>query len=89
MFKVICIDEDAFPEAIEYDLIDNFLKDGNVYMVEYTFTNHGYTFYKLIGAMYGYWEKCFAMCSDIDETEILSNRELDKIIDAYSYQDSI
>lgn len=66
--RVICINEDAYPEGIESSDEDGIIKDGEVYEVVDVYMDEGYIFYVVsVDEDHGYWENCFARCSDIDE----------------------
>ena len=48
-----------------------------MYDVIDVYFNEGYIWFVLsVDPEYGYWENCFARCSDIDETELIKEREL-------------
>jgi hypothetical protein len=74
--KVICIDENAWPYNIPYEE-SNFLRTGKEYWVEKAVLEDGYVWYDLSGDPGNlYWERQFAQISDIDETELVNEREL-------------
>lgn len=91
MFKVICIDASVgknfgiIPKFKEGDILDalpSFTGDEDYYRI----VQHDYE----EGAGYiEWWSRRFIPLSSIDETEILKNRELDAIINLFSYDHSI
>ena len=80
--RVLCIDEDAWPDdSLPFD--DNGLvKNGNVYnVIEVALHDDGFIWYMVAEDMgCWYWENCFARCSEIDETEMVRENELVKTI---------
>jgi hypothetical protein len=75
--RVICVNEDAFPQNATVANSNGVVKNGEVYDVINVYFNEGYIWYVLsVDPDYGYWENCFARCSDIDETELIKEREL-------------
>lgn len=76
--KVICIDEDAWPTGIKPNISETEeIKDGNIYYVTDAFIDEGYVWYILSGfdQDYGWFENCFARCSDINEMATLTQVE--------------
>lgn len=74
--RVICIDDDAWPPNMPYEAEDGILKNGETYNVVDVFFDEGYIWYELendLGS--GYWENCFARTSEIDEKELLKERQ--------------
>lgn len=75
--KVICTNATNFPENATESDSKGVIKNGEIYEVINVFFDEGYIWYVLsVDPDYGYWENCFARCSDIDETELIKQREL-------------
>lgn len=75
--KVICIDTDAWPPNLSYEpeIVDN-IKLGETYTVTNVVFADGYIWYYIDNDDSGaYWENCFARCSDIDEKELIKERQ--------------
>ena len=73
--KVICIDAEAYPDNLEYET-DDLLVEGETYEVIDVYLDEGYIFFELdINEGFGYWENCFARCSNVDETETIKQQE--------------
>ena len=79
--RVVCIDVDAWPYGVSGD-DGGVISNGKVYDVVDVFFDEGHIFYTLSESKNeeGYWENCFARLSDIDETEMERNYQLEKSI---------
>ena len=69
--KVICIDDNGYPDGLIPEFTDNKVKFGGIYNVIDTVTHSNDVWYELkedIG--FWYWANCFAPLSNIDETEM-------------------
>jgi len=77
--KVICIDSEAWPDGVENQPSD-IIKVGNTYEVIDVKLAFGYVWYELAEDIgFVYWERCFAQISDIDETEMERNYNLETV----------
>lgn len=75
--RVICIDSEAWPKNFspaQYD--DNTIQTGNSYNVCDSAIRVGHLFYELREDMgYWYYSGCFAPTSNINELELLEQRQ--------------
>jgi hypothetical protein len=61
--KVICTNEDAYPNGVDMAPEEGIIKNGEVYEVVDAYLDKGYLFFILsIDPEYGYWEDCFSRC---------------------------
>jgi hypothetical protein len=66
--RVICIDEDSWPDNIPVIHNDGKIKNGEAYEVTKVYLEDGYIWFEVsIDPNWGYWENCFARTSNIDE----------------------
>lgn len=74
--RVICVDRNAFPSNISWDGENDFLQDGVVYTVIDIWLDEGFIWYEVEGHFNaGFWENCFSRLSEIDERELIEERE--------------
>ncbi len=74
--RVICINEEAWPIGVEPCSEDGLIRNGEVYDVVDVEFDKGYIWYFVsIDDSGTYWENCFARCSDIDEIELIKERQ--------------
>lgn len=74
--RVLCTNSEAWPDDYPKEDNNGKITNGDSYIVTDVFFEDGYIWYELsIDPDFGYWENCFSRTSDIDETELIKERQ--------------
>lgn len=78
--KVICVNSSAWPNGYPPDVMGGVIKEGNLYDVITIHIVDDYVWFCLAeDPKFMYWENCFGRVSNIDERELLEQRQTELV----------